>query len=685
MALVNVGGKINLADSVANIDNKYGPYTSTQEAWDFLGPDNLDVLAIGLTVGIQATPTSPITEYWFKNACETVEDLIPKITGGSGAGTYSELPDKPSINNIELNGDKSLEDLGIVNYDDTELRGLINGKQETLISGTNIKTINNQSMLGEGNIKISGSTSGSTGYSCWENKTYVAVGDSITAGSGTTRIYYNILKDLLGFSKVTGMGVAGSCVSVKSNYGTSNSPLTSRYNKIPEADLITIFMGTNDYGHNTPMGTIDDTTDVSFYGALNIIIPGIMESHPNSRLVWITPTHRDGFGSGFTHDWIPNGAGKTLKDYVDAIKEVCARYSVPVIDLFNISGLHPSIASMKTSYMPDGLHPNANGHDRMAGYISKFLNLYSQDLPEVVGPTKVDVTGVTLSNTSLTLNTNEEANITATVLPANATDKSVTWSVISGSDKITIAPSSLNCKITTKSVEGNAVVRCTTTDGNKIAECTIDITNQTIPVTGIAITGINEITVDTTATLTANITPSSATNKNVTWTITSGSNYVELIPQGITCTIKGIEPGSADITVTSEDGGYTDTRTITITSTPALMWTLRYGNKYGSASQQEAHNRLTPDVENYFFEAGQVLSIDNTKYNWQVATRTSKTDDTKPSWLLPTSGSVSGWSGEPSYTIAKSGYYTIALLNADNSNFDFSVDSNNAFDYITVS
>lgn len=89
MAIVNVGGKINLSAPVANLDNKYGPYTSVQAAFDILGPDDLDVLAIGLTVGIQATPTSPIVEYWFKEACDSVEDLVPKQVGCS-EGKYTK-------------------------------------------------------------------------------------------------------------------------------------------------------------------------------------------------------------------------------------------------------------------------------------------------------------------------------------------------------------------------------------------------------------------------------------------------------------------------------------------------------------------------------------------------------------------------------------------------------------------
>ena len=44
--------------------------------------------------------------------------------------------------------------------DSTSLRSTWSGKQDALISGTNIKTINNQSILGSGNISISGGSGG---------------------------------------------------------------------------------------------------------------------------------------------------------------------------------------------------------------------------------------------------------------------------------------------------------------------------------------------------------------------------------------------------------------------------------------------------------------------------------------------------------------------------------------------
>ena len=213
----------------------------------------------------------------------------------------------------------------------------------------------------------------------FDGKKITCVGDSITAGSGTTKTYWSILDETLEPESMIGMGVAGSCVSATSDYGKSNSPLISRYTSIPESDIITIYMGTNDYGHETPMGTISDTEDISFYGALNVIISGIKQAQPNAQLVWITPTHRYGFGTSkilgtkFTYDNLPNGRGYSLNDYVNTIKEVCAKYSVPVIDLFNLSGMDPSLSETRTQYMPDGLHPNAAGHEKIAAIISKEL------------------------------------------------------------------------------------------------------------------------------------------------------------------------------------------------------------------------------------------------------------------------------------------------------------------------
>ena len=75
MAITTIGGTINSTAVTSNLDYKYGPYTSLQEAYNALGPSGLDKLAIGLTVGI--LEDGVITEYWFKEGI-TLSNLVKK-------------------------------------------------------------------------------------------------------------------------------------------------------------------------------------------------------------------------------------------------------------------------------------------------------------------------------------------------------------------------------------------------------------------------------------------------------------------------------------------------------------------------------------------------------------------------------------------------------------------------------
>lgn len=74
-------------------------------------------------------------------------DHIASGGGGGGTTDYEDLDNKPSVNNTELIGNKTSSQLGL---------------QNTLVSGTNIKTINNESILGSGNISVGGGSGGIT-------------------------------------------------------------------------------------------------------------------------------------------------------------------------------------------------------------------------------------------------------------------------------------------------------------------------------------------------------------------------------------------------------------------------------------------------------------------------------------------------------------------------------------------
>jgi len=83
----------------------------------------------------------------------------------------------------------------------------------------------------------------------------------------------------------------------------------------------------------------------------------------------------------------------------------------------------------------------------------------------------VSVTGVTLNETSHSLNVGDTETLIATVLPTNATNKNVTWS---SSDT---AVATVSDGVITAVAPGEAVITVKTADGNKTAICTVVVRN----------------------------------------------------------------------------------------------------------------------------------------------------------------------------------------------------------------
>ena len=124
----NVAGAVYNLMSGPSIDAKYGPYESLEEAFDILGPDGDDIACIGLTIGIQPTPEDPITEYWFKDACDEVTDLVLKKSDLTG---YVEDPDYVHTDNNYTNAEKG-KLTNLENYDDTEIRASLDDKVDKI-------------------------------------------------------------------------------------------------------------------------------------------------------------------------------------------------------------------------------------------------------------------------------------------------------------------------------------------------------------------------------------------------------------------------------------------------------------------------------------------------------------------------------------------------------------------------
>ena len=156
--------------------------------------------------------------------------------------------------------------------------------------------------------------------------------------------------------------------------------------------------------------------------------------------------------------------------------------------------------------------------------------------------TPVLATGVTLNKTSVTLTSaGETAALTATVVPSNALDGSVTWT----SSNASVATVN-STGVVTAVANGTTTITATTNDGTNIsASCTVTV-NIIIRVLATGVTlnqsAITLTTAGETATLTATVAPADVTDGSVTWT---SSN---------TSVVTAVANGTATITATTNDG-----------------------------------------------------------------------------------------------------------------------------------
>lgn len=225
----------------------------------------------------------------------------------------------------------------------------------------------------------------------------------------------------------------------------------------------------------------------------------------------------------------------------------------------------------------------------------------------------IAVSGVTVSPTTLSIEVGKKGTVTATVAPSNATNKTVTWS------SSTPSVASVSNGSVTALVEGNTTITATTVDGSFSASSDVTVTAPaTIAVTGVTLntTQIQSLAVGDTYQLTATVTPSNATNKNVTWSI-NNTDYATISSTGLV-TAKAVSSSApaATITVKTEDGGYF--------VTCALAYVV------ASSASTPNYTNILPTLESY--------TMDGTIYN-DVGYR----NDTYLSTASPFYGTASGY------------------------------------------
>jgi uncharacterized protein YjdB len=143
--------------------------------------------------------------------------------------------------------------------------------------------------------------------------------------------------------------------------------------------------------------------------------------------------------------------------------------------------------------------------------------------------------------------------MTATVLPDYAANKGVSWSVNNVS-LATITQAGLLNPL----ANGSVIVTATAMDGSGVTDSeTIIISNQLVKVTAITLstsTGLLTMKKSSNLTIIAAITPSNASNKTVTWSITNNGGTNATINSTTGVLTSKNKTGSVIVSARSNDG-----------------------------------------------------------------------------------------------------------------------------------
>lgn len=131
-------------------------------------------------------------------------------------------------------------------------------------------------------------------------------------------------------------------------------------NGIP--DLIFFFGGTNDAGKMVEKGSADNAFSPDpkaykwncFADAYREALSRLREIYPNAEIITMTPSFSNGYYDN-----------ERLSEFADLIIGICRRENIKCVDL-RASGI-------TFDMLPDGLHPNADGMDRIYRAVLNIL------------------------------------------------------------------------------------------------------------------------------------------------------------------------------------------------------------------------------------------------------------------------------------------------------------------------
>ena len=425
---------------------------------------------------------------------------------------------------------KGLSTNDYTNEDKSKLSGIdMSSKQDTLVSGTNIKTINNTSILGSGNIDIQGGTP----VSPLADKNIVVFGDSLTdpqsGGTAWTESFINIAE----YNSFRGYG-RGYCtwtfknnteynITDNTDSNVGSNVIWNQFNKLkhdvdnentPAPDILMIFCADNDILQSKTIGSESATfkaeaqssdvqTLTNMMDSIRYNIDTINAEYPNCIIVPIIPL-------------LPSQYARS-KTYREALITCYNNLGLSYIDVMYGSGIAWYREMMRKVYFAsDGVHLSPAGSMKVARYIYQAL---------ITMPRIQKLPGTT-TNKGLY---NVYYNLT------NATSTNSFASVMQGEPY----------RATISATTGYSLTSVTCTMGGVSQPVEAGVINIASVTGNITITAVGETPTPTTYTITNNLT--NATSTNAATSISAGEAYTATISplehytlDSLTCTMGGV-------------------------------------------------------------------------------------------------------------------------------------------------
>jgi lysophospholipase L1-like esterase len=180
--------------------------------------------------------------------------------------------------------------------------------------------------------------------------TWIAIGDSITylndhqneTGNRVKKGYMTrVVEELPGIAYINkgyNGWTAGGIAKEIENLG------------LVQADMYSVFLGTNDWWQGRPIGTLEDyknnTGNNTFFGSYRLIINKIRSLNKKAPILLITPMQRADFVyiadmKNNAYGSYKDKNGQSLAAFAEAIRAIGQYEKLPVVDLYHESGMTP--------------------------------------------------------------------------------------------------------------------------------------------------------------------------------------------------------------------------------------------------------------------------------------------------------------------------------------------------------